>query len=43
VAGPLLAVLNERDKLHETCVSFFDEFTGDLIVPSLIVGAHVIT
>jgi hypothetical protein len=30
-AGHLLAVLNERDKLHGTCVSFFGEFTGDLI------------
>lgn len=35
--GPLLAVLNARDKLHATCVSFFDGYGGDLIVPSLIV------
>jgi uncharacterized protein len=35
--GPLLAVLNKRDKLHGTCVSSFDESAGDLIVPSLII------
>jgi uncharacterized protein len=35
--GPLLAVLNERDKYHVDCVAFFDSFDGQLIVPSLIV------
>jgi predicted nucleic acid-binding protein len=35
--GPLLAVLNDRDKLHKACVTFFDTFEGDLVVPSLIV------
>jgi hypothetical protein len=35
--GPLLAVLNDRDKLHKACVTFFDTFDGDLVVPSLIV------
>jgi uncharacterized protein len=35
--GPLLAVLNDRDKLHATCVAFFDAYDGDLLVPSLVV------
>jgi uncharacterized protein len=35
--GPLLAVLNDRDKLHSTCVAFFDGYDGDLLVPSLVV------
>ncbi|MGH3246801.1 MAG: type II toxin-antitoxin system VapC family toxin [Trebonia sp.] len=35
--GPLLAVLNDRDKLHKACVALFDGFDGDLVVPSLIV------
>jgi uncharacterized protein len=35
--GLFLAVLNARDKLHATCVMFFDGYDGDLIVPSLVV------
>jgi hypothetical protein len=35
--GPLLAVLNDRDKQHTASVAFFDGFDGSLIVPSLIV------
>ncbi|MGI5222594.1 type II toxin-antitoxin system VapC family toxin [Nocardia sp. CA-290969] len=35
--GPLVAVLNERDKYHDASVALFDEFNGDLVVPSLIV------
>jgi predicted nucleic acid-binding protein len=35
--GPLLAVLNSRDKNHASASAFFDGFDGDLIVPALIV------
>lgn len=35
--GPLLAVLNDRDKYHAASVALFDSFDGVLVVPSLIV------
>ena len=35
--GPLLAVLNERDRYHVASVALFDDFDGVLVVPSLIV------
>lgn len=35
--GPLLAVLNDRDKHHGASVALFDGFDGALIVPSLII------
>lgn len=35
--GPLLAVLNSEDKYHAAATAFFDDFHGDLVVPSLVV------
>lgn len=35
--GPLVAVLNSRDKYHAAAVELFDNFDGALIVPSLVV------
>lgn len=37
-SGPLLAVIDRKDRHHETVTAFFDALQGEVVVPSPIVA-----
>ena len=35
--GPLLALMNSRDKDHLICLNFFKSFEGEILIPEAVI------